>query len=830
MELEKEVSSKFYQDGVATLRSNICLNIYNKYSITPRLRKKSSKKRNTKDFNVNSPTLKQAERKHLVTPKRQVKNTKSSQRNSTEQKSAKSKLRHSSSTQFKKRKMSLGSNKSPMQLSKRLNRIHSNLPIPPKITNNLKKYNGSPNKNNSLERLRNACKNIINKKRPSLTSMNNKEDKKQVKFVINLKRCNTGVLYSVDKVKETGANSNKPIKFKAKVDKVGVKECSLTEKKSFNPVIKLKNHSKAKIKVMVAEKLKFKKCSEDTKELKNNNTNEESVQSITYNIDPPIVKNENMLVAAGVNKNEAIEQPLPTSKDLNNGAITQEEHINKLKEESKYIKQELKKEETVLQNEIYKTYQEIFTQQTKELMAKVMETTCSMQAVQVQQMTSVIDKLIKCIEKLSDNPNRIQNYPQKSSITEMTYDKFEEILKNNSEGFKERQRKLEEEYERKKKEGYEVEDWYKKQKMEIQTAKKKFIADALKKTAEFLEPTNYKADFKQNNEEAKLTNENNEINEDIEQRNDKVKKIKVQLITEDKRVMGHKKAIINDTKEEEEHDSQEKFFELIFNNMIKPLTTSIIESFIMSKQNPKPPRGIRISLYTIENYIEDLFSKAIKNINFMSSIKTPLNRNPLFILGYLQNKEYSLEGEETAPILPLQVYLSVERERKLDSIEPSKSLTHEGLLVEWSNIHNKCLFDVVNDILDLYRPYGIKGPPLPWSHKTKELTYKYGASKTVKKILVGVKKKVLGYAMTNAGTVRIPENFNFRNSIHYNESQALKRLREEILGPLLNSEVSEADESWLDIELEETQVKLDITEVIVESIVKEIIDFLIKRK
>ena len=50
---------------------------------------------------------------------------------------------------------------------------------------------------------------------------------------------------------------------------------------------------------------------------------------------------------------------------------------------------------------------------------------------------------------------------------------------------------------------------------------------------------------------------------------------------------------------------------------------------------------------------------------------------------------------------------------------------NQSMLAEWENIHNKVLFDAVNDALDEFRPYGVRGPPAPWSGQTRALTYRY---------------------------------------------------------------------------------------------------------
>lgn len=36
-------------------------------------------------------------------------------------------------------------------------------------------------------------------------------------------------------------------------------------------------------------------------------------------------------------------------------------------------------------------------------------------------------------------------------------------------------------------------------------------------------------------------------------------------------------------------------------------------------------------------------------------------------------------------------------------------------MIELEHIHNKVIFDALNESLDYYRPYGVNGLPLPWS-------------------------------------------------------------------------------------------------------------------
>ena len=40
------------------------------------------------------------------------------------------------------------------------------------------------------------------------------------------------------------------------------------------------------------------------------------------------------------------------------------------------------------------------------------------------------------------------------------------------------------------------------------------------------------------------------------------------------------------------------------------------------------------------------------------------------------------------------------------------------LFAECEHIHNKAIFDGINEALDIYRPHGKKGEPLPWTRKS----------------------------------------------------------------------------------------------------------------
>ena len=149
--------------------------------------------------------------------------------------------------------------------------------------------------------------------------------------------------------------------------------------------------------------------------------------------------------------------------------------------------------------------------------------------------------------------------------------------------------------------------------------------------------------------------------------------------------------------------------------------------------------------------------------DFLESLCTPLERDPRFVLMQLQNTE--CESDEIMPfqraVLTVDLYLQIERrrkkeqedererqrklkeeseeaekaqeeeERKSEDMEEKTQKVLDSARAEWENIHHKVIFDAMNEAFDSYRPYGLKGPPLPWSRQVRALTFRYGEEEQI---------------------------------------------------------------------------------------------------
>ena len=137
-------------------------------------------------------------------------------------------------------------------------------------------------------------------------------------------------------------------------------------------------------------------------------------------------------------------------------------------------------------------------------------------------------------------------------------------------------------------------------------------------------------------------------------------------------------------------------------------------------------------------------------------------QNPEILHGTEATIDYQLPDFELPyqpPVLPVDLYLKIEKHRYRQQIfdvpervEKSSSIEDpKQFQVEMENIHNKAIFDGLNEALDGMRPYGLRGPPVPWSKQNKTLTFKFGTSESIPDVFNDAKKKVISWAKHQVG-------------------------------------------------------------------------------
>jgi hypothetical protein len=130
---------------------------------------------------------------------------------------------------------------------------------------------------------------------------------------------------------------------------------------------------------------------------------------------------------------------------------------------------------------------------------------------------------------------------------------------------------------------------------------------------------------------------------------------------------------------------------------------------------------------------------------------------------------------------------------------------------------NECIIDTVIEIIKKERIYGEDGEPLPWGGRTRELIYKYDKNNP-KKFIEHVTEELINILNTKIGLI----NTNYE----YLSQEQLNIEKEKRLIKTLKNELKEQEEHWNNLEIEETQLKIEITEIINEQLYNEVMEIL----
>eukprot|EP00826_Nyctotherus_ovalis_P012351 TRINITY_DN13259_c0_g1_i1.p1 TRINITY_DN13259_c0_g1~~TRINITY_DN13259_c0_g1_i1.p1 ORF type:complete len:433 (-),score=73.61 TRINITY_DN13259_c0_g1_i1:75-1373(-) len=128
-----------------------------------------------------------------------------------------------------------------------------------------------------------------------------------------------------------------------------------------------------------------------------------------------------------------------------------------------------------------------------------------------------------------------------------------------------------------------------------------------------------------------------------------------------------------------------------------------------------PYKGILLDAKSMGEYVDELFGLMLKERKevFIEEVNKPIERVVVKVLEELRGgKVWPKLPHEVQPIIPQCVYANLEEKR-------TKTTRIEYL--EFEKIYNKAIFDAVNEALNLIRPYGLVGDPLPWSWQQRVL-------------------------------------------------------------------------------------------------------------
>jgi len=163
----------------------------------------------------------------------------------------------------------------------------------------------------------------------------------------------------------------------------------------------------------------------------------------------------------------------------------------------------------------------------------------------------------------------------------------------------------------------------------------------------------------------------------------------------------------------------------------------------------------------------------------------------------------------------------IDKEKILKRFEPINkhirsrdSLTSDNF---YDSMLNECLVDTAIDLINKERIYGESGDPLEWSSRTHELAFKYKKNEP-KKLAKFVCSNLIKTLYRRIGL--ITENYENMNAEQINNERD-KRLIDNI-----RDELDEDEYQWRNLEMEETQLKVEIADLIMDQLYNENIEIL----
>lgn len=216
------------------------------------------------------------------------------------------------------------------------------------------------------------------------------------------------------------------------------------------------------------------------------------------------------------------------------------------------------------------------------------------------------------------------------------------------------------------------------------------------------------------------------------------------------------------------------------------------------------------SVWELVSEMLDLCDEDIRKL-----LPKALLRSPVSVLARLQAVDLGLFPRDPVPVdlLPRSKLSQVEQSRNYECLQHAPPALRQ-ICQDSHQIHNRLVFEAANEAVAIWRKYGSKGVPMPWSAAQREVTQTVRPEEA--KILAT--RLVCTWNATRMG--QIPREAE-------SQSEELVQLqREERLVLDIIGETLRTDEQWCDYEDEETQVKLDLADMTLEMLMSETLSLL----
>ncbi|OMJ94654.1 hypothetical protein SteCoe_2152 [Stentor coeruleus] len=220
---------------------------------------------------------------------------------------------------------------------------------------------------------------------------------------------------------------------------------------------------------------------------------------------------------------------------------------------------------------------------------------------------------------------------------------------------------------------------------------------------------------------------------------------------------------------------------------------------------------ILTSTDSIVEYIKSVLSK-INLPKIFNELKKPLQKSLPDELFKLQEKIVGTPSETKIYDFPSLIDPDDIIDTEIESPDIETTIRQ---INKADKVHKKMLINVLNYIIQQFRPYDYFGEPLPWSTKTRDPKKFITIPKAIEKII----KDIETISSFQIGRIFNEEIITSNGGI---DEGLINGLREDRLERLIFYEIIEEEHEWINYEFEETQIKFDISDMILEELAEEV--------
>ena len=266
-------------------------------------------------------------------------------------------------------------------------------------------------------------------------------------------------------------------------------------------------------------------------------------------------------------------------------------------------------------------------------------------------------------------------------------------------------------------------------------------------------------------------------------------------------------------------------------NSLQALNDSLMSSYsaysIFNKtiKDQMKENSFRLYYNKIGPQLIILIKKEIKNKykEIYDNISTPMKNQAKGLMVSLSLQDADMLRDNYKRLyLKKEISNIIDKEKILkDFIPINKKIREEDNIkydnFEYDNMLNNCIIDSAIELINKERLYGESGDPLPWSSRTHEIQFKYDKNDP-KKLCDYISRNLLYLLHNRIGL--ISENYDFLSGEQLNIERERRFLKN------VHKELDDNEYQWKNLEMEETQLKVEVTEMIMEQLYNEIIEIL----